>query len=175
MKRDFLKELLTSGKEQEEIINEIMSTNGNDIEQARANVKVDETKYVLKTQFDELQTTHTNTLNEFNAYKETTKDYEDIRTSYNNLLLEKESTKKVDYLKGLKCKHPDLVIDKFDWSKVDFEKNEIDKDYLTEFKGKYSSIFESEETPYNPPRQTNPSSNYNPSLGEVDYEALRKL
>ena len=183
MKREDLRNLLSSGKEVDDLVNEIMSANGKDIENAKASVQVDLSSYVEKTKYDELTTQH-NTLkgthetlnNEFNAYKETTKDYEEIKGKYNGLLQAQENTKKLDYLKSLNCKHPDLVVDKFDWSKVDFEKNETDKDYLNEFKGKYEGLFASVEQQYQPQQQSGLKGNYNPEQQRKwTNEELRKL
>ena len=183
MKREDLKNLLASGKEQDDIINEIMSTNGKDIETAKASVQVDLSNYVEKTKFDELTTQHNelvskhdSLVNEYGTYKESTKDYEDIKGKYGSLLQAQENTKKLDYLKGLNCKHPDLLVDKMDWSKVDFDKNEIDKDYFNEIKGKYEGLFAVKEQPYTPPKQSGLGGNYNPKTQkEWTNEELRKL
>lgn len=175
MKRDYLTELLSSGKEQKDIIDEIMNLNGNDIENAKASVKVDENLWVSKQAHDELNNKYQMLNNDFNTYKESTKDYEEVKGKYTTLLTQQENSKKIDYLKGLNCKHPDLLVDKFDWGKVDFEKNECDKDYLSTFKGQYNDLFAVEDKQYNPQKQSNPRGNYNPQAKELTNEQLQNL
>ena len=176
MKRDLLQELLSSGKEQKDIIDEIMSLNGNDIENAKASVKVDEKLWVSKATHDELTSKYTTLENDFNAYKESTKDYEEVKGNYQSLLTQQENSKKIDYLKGLNCKHPDLLVDKFDWSKCDLEKNETDKDYLESFKGQYNDLFVVEDKHYTPLTKTPLKGNYNPRNNkEWTNEELQKL
>lgn len=176
MKRDLLQELLSSGKEQKDIIDEIMTLNGNDIENAKASVKVDTSKYVAIEEHNALNAKYSTLENDFTAYKESTKDYEEVKGNYQSLLTQQENSKKIDYLKGLNCKHPDLLVDKFDWGKVDFEKNEVDKDYLSSFKGQYNDLFVVEDKQYNPQKQSNPRGNYNPENQKTwTNEELQKL
>lgn len=176
MKRDYLTELLSSGKEQKDIIDEIMNLNGNDIETAKASVKVDTSKYVAIEEHNALLTKHSALENDFNTYKESTKDYEEVKGNYQSLLKAQEDGKKINYLKGLNCKHPDLLVDKFDWSKCDLEKNETDKDYLESFKGQYNDLFVVEDRNYNPQTKTPLKGNYNPRTNkEWTNEELRKL
>lgn len=176
MRTEDLKELLSSGKEQDEIIKQIMAYNGQDVNNAKASVQIDTSKYVAIEEHNALNAKYSTLENDFNAYKESTKDYEEVKGNYQSLLTQQENSKKINYLKGLNCKHPDLLVDKFDWGKVDFEKNEVDKDYLSSFKGQYNDLFVVEDKPYNPSKQSNPRGNYNPQNQKTwTNEELQKL
>lgn len=176
MKTEDLKELLSSGKEQDEIIKQIMAYNGQDVNNAKASVQIDTSKYVAIEEHNALLTKHSALENDFNTYKESTKDYEEVKGNYQSLLKAQEDGKKINYLKGLNCKHPDLLVDKFDWSKCDLEKNETDKDYLESFKGQYNDLFVVEDRNYNPQTKTPLKGNYNPQTNkEWTNEELRKL
>ena len=98
MKTENLQELLTSGKDNKAIIDEIMRLNGEDIKNARDTFKVDPTKCVdiekyntLLAERDRLKNDFASVNKEFGAYKESTKDYASIKEKYNGLLKENET------------------------------------------------------------------------------------
>lgn len=105
----------------DELINYIMTQNGVDIE-------------TLKTQHaNELQTKETElneakekiTQLESNASKYS--DYEELKQFKENAVKQVETENKLNYLKSIKCKHPELFVEKFDWTKATF--NEEKKTY----------------------------------------------
>ena len=102
MKTEILQELLTSGKNHKEIIDEIMRLNGEDIKNTRETFKVDNSKYVdiskyneLLAEKDKISNDFINVNNDFSAYKESTKDYASIKEKYNGLLKENELNNKI--------------------------------------------------------------------------------
>lgn len=139
MKREELKSWLESQDLSiDEKIDMIMSQNGAELESAKSDITEKENSYKdLKVQFDNLS-------NEYGAYKDSVKDYDDIKNKYNTLLKEKDLNDKLLFLNGLNCKHSDLLVDKFDWEKKE------DKDYLSNFKSKYSDLFDSFDKDYKP-------------------------
>lgn len=177
MKREDLRALFENGeKSVDDKINAIMDMNGNDINNARASFKVDESKWVSRDSYTELETKYNNQTNEFTAYKNNTKDYEDIKGKYNNMLQEQEKNSKLDVLKGMNCKHPDLLVGQIDWNKYNKETKEFDKEYIDGFKGKYADLFQIEEKKYSPNKSKAPGSYYDPNQDKKwTDEELRKL
>lgn len=183
MKTEILQELLTSGKNHKEIIDEIMRLNGEDIKNTRETFKVDNSKYVdiskyneLLAEKDKISNDFINVNNDFSAYKESTKDYASIKEKYNGLLKENELNNKIGVLNGLNCKHSDLLVDKLDWSKYDQEKKSFDEEYIKGVKSKYSDLFNIKDETYKPNKGVDNIGvfgNQNPN--KLTMDDLRKL
>lgn len=98
----------------DEFINYIMTQNGVDIESLKNN------------HANELQTLQ----NELNGVKEELTqakakesqyaDYEELKQFKTDTLLKVENEQKIGYLKEIKCKYPELFVDKFDWTKATY-------------------------------------------------------
>lgn len=123
MKRNELKQKMQElGLEvNDELINYIMTQNGVDIE-------------TLKTQHaNELQTKETELneartkITELEANTSQYADYEELKQFRENAVRQAENENRLNYLKSIKCKHPELFIEKIDWSKATF--NEEKKTY----------------------------------------------
>lgn len=170
MKREEIKALLESDKSIDEKIIGIMDANGADINFYKTEMSKSNDKYTeLKAQFD-------SQASEFTALKERTKNYDEISKGYQDLLKEKENTGRLDILKGLNCKHPDLLVDKVDWDKYNNEAKEFDADYLKDFKEKYTDLFQPSETLYKPKVSTNPTGSYTGlDPKKMTKEELQKL
>lgn len=98
----------------DEFINYIMTQNGVDIESLKNN------------HANELQTLQ----NDLNGVKEELTqakakesqyaDYEELKQFKTDTLLKVENEQKIGYLKEIKCKYPELFVDKFDWTKATY-------------------------------------------------------
>ena len=98
----------------DEFINYIMTQNGVDIESLKT------------THANELQTLQ----NDLNGVKEELTqakakesqyaDYEELKQFKTDTLLKVENEQKIGYLKEIKCKYPELFVDKFDWTKATY-------------------------------------------------------
>lgn len=124
----------------DEFINYIMTQNGVDIESLKNN------------HANELQTLQTELssvkeeLTQSKAKESQFADYEELKKFKEDTLIKVENDQKLNYLKGIKCKHPELFVDKFDWTKATY--NEEKKTYegldeqLKNFQEQYSSMFD---------------------------------
>ena len=98
----------------DEFINYIMTQNGVDIDSLKNN------------HANELQTLQ----NDLNGVKEELTqakakesqyaDYEELKQFKTDTLLKVENEQKIGYLKEIKCKYPELFVDKFDWTKATY-------------------------------------------------------
>ena len=170
MKRDELKVWLESQELSiDEKIDKIMNQNGSELESAKSDITKREQNYKeLKIQFDNLT-------KEFGAYKDSVKDYDDIKTKYNDLVKETEFNNKINVLNKLNCKHSDLLVDKLDWAKYDNEKKAFEEDYLKGVKTKYSDLFSDiKETEYRPQERISLNS-YDKDSSKMTNEDLQKL
>ncbi len=129
MKREFLKGLGVP----EEAISKIMEENGNDIENA---------KKPLQTKIDSLTAANTELTTKNDSYK----DYEELKKFKEEALAKEEQQTKLDFLKSKGCKHPELFVDRVDFSKGKY--NAEKKTYegldeaLTGVKTDYAEMFE---------------------------------
>lgn len=123
-----------------DLIDYIMTQNGIDIETLKTNHSNE--LQSLETQLSEAK----QQLTQAEAEKSQYADYDELKKFKENALIVEENSKKTDYLKAIKCKHPELFIDKFDWSKATF--NEEKKTYegldeqVKSFQKQYASMFE---------------------------------
>lgn len=98
----------------DEFINYIMTQNGVDIESLKNN------------HTNELQTLQTELssvkeeLTQAKAKESQYADYEELKQFKTDTLLKVENEQKIGYLKEIKCKYPELFVDKFDWTKATY-------------------------------------------------------
>ena len=98
----------------DEFINYIMTQNGVDIESLKNN------------HANELQTLQTelssvkDELTQSKAKESQFADYEELKQFKTDTLLKVENEQKIGYLKEIKCKYPELFVDKFDWTKATY-------------------------------------------------------
>ena len=124
----------------DEFINYIMTQNGVDIESLKNN------------HANELQTLQTelssvkDELTQAKAKESQFADYDELKQFKTDTLLKVENEQKLDYLKSIKCKYPELFVEKFDWTKATY--NEEKKTYegldeqLKNFQEQYSGMFD---------------------------------
>lgn len=98
----------------DDLINFIMTQNGVDIESLKNN------------HTNELQTLQTELssvkeeLTQAKAKESQYADYEELKQFKTDTLLKVENEQKIGYLKEIKCKYPELFVDKFDWTKATY-------------------------------------------------------
>ena len=142
MKRSELKQKMQElGLEvNDELINYIMTQNGVDIE-------------TLKTQHaNEVQTLneqinqHKEKITELEASASQYADYEELKQFREETVKKVETEQKLEYLKAIKCKHPELFIEKIDWSKATFNEEKKTYEGLDEqvktYQEQYKDMFE---------------------------------
>lgn len=124
----------------DEFINYIMTQNGVDIESLKNN------------HANELQTLQ----NDLNGVKEELTqakakesqyaDYEELKQFKTDTLLKVENEQKIGYLKEIKCKYPELFVDKFDWTKATYNQEKKTYEGLEEqikkVQEQYSGMFD---------------------------------
>lgn len=98
----------------DEFINYIMTQNGVDIESLKNNHANE-----LQTLQNELNDVKTK-LTQSEAKESQYADYEELKQFKTDTLLKVENEQKIGYLKEIKCKYPDLFVDKFDWTKATY-------------------------------------------------------
>lgn len=146
-----------------DLIDFIMAQNGVDIETLKA-THTNEMQG-LQSQLDEA----TQKLTQAEAEKSQFADYDELKKFREDTLIKIEKEQKLEYLKSIKCKYPELFIDKLDWSKATF--NEEKKTYegleeqIKSHQEQYASMFEVVE-----PQVVNPNggSNTNETLTGVE-------
>lgn len=123
-----------------DLIDYIMGQNGVDIETLKANHSTE-----IQTLQEQLQEKDAK-VKELEANTSQYADYEELKQFKQSVVEKEEKERKVDYLKSLKCKHPDLFVDKLDWTKATY--NEEKKTYegleesAKELKAQYVDMFE---------------------------------
>ena len=166
MKRADLKTKFAEAGVAEDKINDlvdfVMSENGNDLNTLKSEneqLKSSHEKEVesLKAQYSELST-------KVDGYK----DYEELKQFKADTIANQEKTKRVEFLKAQGCKHPDLIIDKVDFSKATYDEEKKAYTGLDEalkgLKASYSDLFENKT-----PQQINPDIKPKPT--ESDFMA----
>lgn len=145
MKREFLKGLGVP----EEAISKIMEENGNDVENA---------KKPLQSKIDSLTAQNSELTTKIDSYK----DYEDVKKSLASYKANEEKQTKIDYLKSVGCKHPELFVDKVDFTKGKYnaEKKTYEglDDGVKVVKEQYKDMFENND----------PKPNTDITLGALD-------
>lgn len=124
----------------DDLINYVMAQNGADIESLK-NQHTNE----LQTLNDELAQSK-NKIQELETNTSQYSDYEELKQFKESILVKQENEQRLNYLKQIKCKHPELFVDKIDWAKATFndEKKVYEglDDQVKNFKEQYSSMFE---------------------------------
>ena len=154
MKRQNLRaKLQDAGLEVEkidDIVNYVMDENGKDINAAKANVDDDFAK--LKAENEAL----TKDKAELTAKVDSYKDYDLLKQFKADTEAKAEKQQRVDYLKSLGCKYPDLLEKQIDWTKASYDQDKktysgLD-DTLKGFKENYKDMFENVkvENKFNP-------------------------
>ena len=124
----------------DEFINYIMTQNGVDIES-------------LKTSHTNEMQTLQNELNDVKAKLTQSEakesqyaDYEELKQFKTDTLLKVENEQKIGYLKEIKCKYPELFVDKFDWTKATYNQEKKTYEGLEEqikkVQEQYSGMFD---------------------------------
>ena len=98
----------------DEFINYIMTQNGVDIESLKNNHANE-----LQTLQNELSSVKEE-LTQAKAKESQYADYEELKQFKTDTLLKEENEQKIGYLKEIKCKYPELFVDKFDWTKATY-------------------------------------------------------
>lgn len=98
----------------DEFINYIMTQNGVDIESLKNNHTNE-----LQTLQIELSSVKEE-LTQAKAKESQYADYEELKQFKTDTLLKVENEQKIGYLKEIKCKYPELFVDKFDWTKATY-------------------------------------------------------
>ena len=123
-----------------DLIDFVMAQNGVDIETLKAN-HTNELQ-TLESQLSEAK----EQLTQHEADKSKFADYEELKKFKEDAVLKEENTRKTDYLKSIKCKHPELFVDKFDWTKATYndEKKTYEglDDQVKAYQEQYSGMFE---------------------------------
>ena len=124
----------------DEFINYIMTQNGVDIESLKT------------THANELQTLQTELssvkedLTQAKAKESQYADYEELKQFKTDTLLKVENEQKIGYLKEIKCKYPELFVDKFDWTKATYNQEKKTYEGLEEqikkVQEQYSGMFD---------------------------------
>lgn len=155
MKREDLRSRLkAAGIEEEklgEVVDYIMASNGADVQSLKDELektKASNTEATSKHE-EEVKTLKT----QLAGYK----DYEDLKKFKEETLEKAENSKKSEFLKGVGCKHPDLMMSKLDFSKATYDEEKktytgLDDDVKT-LKETYADLFEVKNTQQVDPNQ----------------------
>lgn len=123
-----------------DLIDYIMAQNGVDIESLKT-THANEVQ-TLQTQLNEANEKITQHEASMSQYA----DYDELKQFKEQALLQVENTRKLEYLKAIKCKHPELFVDKIDWTKATY--NEEKKTYegldeqVKSYRDTYKSMFD---------------------------------
>ena len=148
MKREFLKDLGLT----DDAINKVMEENGKDINSTRSTLQSEIDN--LKKDKDALQTRNTELDSQIKASQEKYKDYDDLAKYKADNEANILSEKRINYLKSVGCKHPDLLVKEIDWDAQGVGYDDEKKTYtgldesIKGFKAKYGDLFESKDTPH---------------------------
>ncbi len=144
MKREWLKGLGVA----DELIDQIMNENGKDINNAKAGAEALVESY--KKESEGFKTSASDWENKYNAQVTATKDYAELKQFKVDTLAKQEKGRKVDFLKTQGFKHPDLFVDKIDFSKATYDEDKkvytgLDEQ-IKSFKNEYKDLFEPDKT-----------------------------
>lgn len=124
----------------DDLINYVMTQNGVDIESLKTTHANE-----LQTLQNELNDVKTK-LTQSEAKESQFADYEELKKFKEDTLIKVENDQKLNYLKEIKCKHPELFVDKFDWSKATYNAEKKTYEGLDEqvksYQEQYSGMFE---------------------------------
>ncbi len=150
-------ELGIEAEKVDELVNFVMDLNGKDINSTKAQFESELAEANAKV--ETLTKTNTELASKEESYKESYKDYEELKAFKENYQAQQEKAKKTDFLKAMGCKHPELIENQIDWSKANY--NEEKKAYeglddtLKSLKENYKDMFENAKV----------EDKFNPNLG----------
>ena len=123
-----------------DLIDYIMTQNGVDIESLKSNHSTE-----IQTLQAQLQEKNVK-IQELEANTSQYADYEELKQFKEQVVMQQENERKIDYLKSIKCKHPDLFVDKLDWTKATYNEEKKTYEGLDEsvkgIKETYKDMFE---------------------------------
>ena len=171
MKREDLKnQLVNAGVADDKInalLDSIMASNGADINVLKAENEALKSKYAedIKAKDDSIK--------EYESRVKGYADYEDLKKFKADTIANAEKSRKVEFLKSQGCKHPDLIVDKLDFSKAKYDEDKktytgLDEDIKT-FKANYADLFENKGI-----QQINPNIQPNQVGGDVASAYLKE-
>lgn len=124
----------------DDFINYIMTQNGVDIESLKNNHANE-----LQTLQTELSSVKED-LTQAKAKESQYADYDELKQFKTDTLLKVENEQKIGYLKEIKCKYPELFVDKFDWTKATYNQEKKTYEGLEEqikkVQEQYSGMFD---------------------------------
>lgn len=148
MKREDLRNRLKNAGIEEEklgdIVDYIMSQNGADVQSLKDELEK------TKASSTDATSKHEEEVKTLKAQIAGYKDYEDLKKFKEETLEKAENSKKSEFLKGVGCKHPDLMMGKLDFSKATYDEEKktytgLDDDVKT-LKETYADLFEVKNT-----------------------------
>lgn len=151
MKRSDLRakanELGIEAEKVDELVNFIMDLNGKDINSTKAQFENELAEANKKV--EDLTKANTELTTEKDSYKDKYQDYEKLKAFKNDYLANQEKQQKETYLKDAGCKHPELFMEKLDWSNASYDQDKKTYTGLDEalkgLKETYKDMFESKE------------------------------
>lgn len=169
MKReDLKKQLIEAGTPEDKlngVIDYVMAQNGADINAHKSELEALKSKYAddIKAKDDLIK-----------GYEEKVKgygDYEELKKFKADSIANAEKSRKIDFFKKNGCKHPELMIDKVDFSKGTYDETKqtytgLD-DSITDLKKNYADLFDN-----NSIQKINPSVQPNNVNGEITSRYL---
>lgn len=99
----------------DEQIDSIMKWNGQDVNNAKAGVS--EESKELQKKYEALEAENKTLKDQAKQHE----DYADLKKFKEDYVANQDKTQKMDYLKGLGFKHPELLLDKADFSKATYD------------------------------------------------------
>ena len=161
MKREDLRTKLVAAGVSEEnlasVVDYIMAANGADVESLK---KENETlKASHKEALEAIQEENKTLKNQVSGYK----DYEELKKFKADTLEKAETSKKIEFLKANGCKHPDLIMNKLDFTKGVYDEEKktytgLDDD-VKGLREAYGDLFEQAGTQKINPQTNGQSSN----------------
>ena len=161
MKREDLRTKLVAAGIAEEnlasVVDYIMAANGADVESLK---KENETlKASHKEALEAIQEENKTLKNQVSGYK----DYEELKKFKADTLEKAETSKKMEFLKAQGCKHPDLIMEKLDFTKGTYDEEKktytgLDDD-VKGLREAYGDLFEAQGTQKITPATQGQSSN----------------
>ena len=169
MKREDLKNKLIGLGIPEDKVNEavdyVMAQNGADLNSLKGELETLKGKYADDTKAKD---------EAIKGYEEKLKgfgDYEELKRFKADTEANAEKSKRVEFLKSKGCKHPDLMMDKIDFSKASYDDEKKTYTGLDEevknLKTSYADLFEDKN-----PQKINPNAQPNNVNGELTQRYL---
>ena len=169
MKREDLKtKAIEAGIPEDKIngfVDYVMAQNGADVNALKSELETLKGKYADDTKAkDEVIKGYEDKLKGFS-------DYEDLKKFKADTEANTEKSKRVEFLKSKGCKHPDLMMDKIDFSKASYDEEKktftgLDEE-VKNLKTSYADLFEDKN-----PQKVDPNAQPNNVNGELTKRYL---